>query len=157
MMTNFSLMQLSACVRALVAARRKQRKSGGKGKLNFSFRTFLGDLISLLQDSLTGSALTAIFVCVSQAPANAKTSKYSLEFGEVFSQLEIKKRPVRSESLAKLRKSASKALAESEAALGDGGMAKKSADKYTVLRQAQVRYGRQLQEVLGRFGGAAAQ
>ena len=35
-------------------ARRTAGAGGGKGKLNFSFRTFIGDLISLLQESLTG-------------------------------------------------------------------------------------------------------
>ena len=74
-----------------------------------------GDLVSLLGQSLVGSALTAIFVCVSQvnaqlfqqiydmnsnmarnpwvyflylqAPANAQQSRHALEFGETFSRL----------------------------------------------------------------------
>jgi kinesin family protein 4/21/27 len=161
LMTNFSLMMLSSCVRELVSARKKQKKKGGK--LNFSFRSYLFDLVILLQESMIGSALTAIFVCVSQAPANAQTSKFSLEFGQVFSQLaQIKKKPVRSESRAKLVKSVSKALAESEAKLdiGKGGgsgssSGKKSTDKFVILRQALVRDGRHMLGVLNRFSGAA--
>jgi hypothetical protein len=103
--TNFSLMMFSCAVRDLVAARQKQSKKGGK--LDFFFREYLFDLILLLQESTTGSALSAMFACLSQAPANAKTTKVSLEFGELFSKLEIKKRPMRSESRAKLVKNVS--------------------------------------------------
>merc|ERR1712113_1120327 len=83
LITNYSLTMLSACVRELVASR--------KNKTKFSFRTYLFDLVMLLQESLTGSALTAIFVCLSQAPDNLTQSKFALDFGEVFSQLTMKK------------------------------------------------------------------
>ena len=46
-------------------------------------------LVPLLADSLTGDALTARFVCVSQAPDNVMQSKIALEFGEVFSKLTV--------------------------------------------------------------------
>ena len=36
-----------------------------------------------------GDALTALFVCVSQAPDNVMQSKIALEFGEVFSKLTV--------------------------------------------------------------------
>jgi hypothetical protein len=143
LLTNFSLVMLSCAVRDLVAARQKQSKKGGK--LDFFFRKYLFDLIMLLQESTTGSALSDMFACLSQAPANAKTTKVSLEFGELFSKLEIKKRLMRSESRAKLVKNVSKALAESEAALGKSGG---KSDKFSIVRQAQVRDGRQLLDVL---------
>merc|ERR1719482_277436 len=78
-MTNYSLTMLSTCVRDLVAARKSKKK--------FSFRAYLFDLIMLLQESLTGSAYTAIIVCLSQAPDNLTQSKFALDFGEVFSHL----------------------------------------------------------------------
>ena len=56
--------QLSACARRLVE---EQRKNGGK---NFSFKAFIVDLVPLLQESMSGEALTACFVCMSQAPDN---------------------------------------------------------------------------------------
>ena len=46
-------------------------------------------VLPLLADSLTGDALTALFVCVSQAPDNVMQSKIALEFGEVFSKLTV--------------------------------------------------------------------
>jgi hypothetical protein len=151
MLTNFSLMMLSQAVRDLVEARRKQRRKGGK--LNFFFRKYLFDLILLLQESMTGSALTAIFVCLSQAPANAQASKFSLEFGEVFTQLEIKKKPMPKESRSKLAKRAVELLAESEEALGVGGK-KRQQDRFTAMRQAQARDCRYMLEALAQFGPA---
>ena len=56
--------QLSACARRLVE---EQRKNGAK---NFSFKAFIVDLVPLLQESMSGEALTACFVCMSQAPDN---------------------------------------------------------------------------------------
>ena len=56
--------QLSTCARNLVA---EQRKNGAK---NFSFKAFIVDLVPLLQESMSGEALTACFVCMSQAPDN---------------------------------------------------------------------------------------
>ena len=73
--------QLSACARRLVE---EQRKNGGK---NFSFKAFIVDLVPLLQESMSGEALTACFVCMSQAPDNVMQSKIALDFGEVFAKL----------------------------------------------------------------------
>eukprot|EP01047_Picozoa_sp_COSAG01_P062545 COSAG01_NODE_7970_length_2970_cov_1.643330_4_plen_180_part_00 len=79
MATNWSLTMLSTAVRSITRVRDKQKfvHTGGYG----------GDLVPLLVDSLTGKALTALFVCVSQAPSNTMQSKISLEFGEIFSRL----------------------------------------------------------------------
>merc|ERR1740121_10121 len=79
MLTNYSLMMLGQCVRAYVEAKRQGKK--------ISFRAYLFDLVLLLQESITGHALTACFVCLSQAPDNTLQSKYALDFGEVFAQL----------------------------------------------------------------------
>ena len=54
LITNYSLMMLSTCIRNLLEARRR--------RTTFSFRAFLVDLPLLLQESLTGSAATACFV-----------------------------------------------------------------------------------------------
>ena len=54
LITNYSLMMLSTCIRNLLEARRR--------RATFSFRAFLVDLPLLLQESLTGSAATACFV-----------------------------------------------------------------------------------------------
>ena len=56
LITNYSLMMLSRCVRELV----NYRKKGGRG--HFSFSSYLVDLVPMLGESMTGEALTAIFV-----------------------------------------------------------------------------------------------
>ena len=61
LMTNFSLLMLSKCTRELVELRRK-----GKKFEHVVNNPTQGDLVALLGQSLVGSALTAIFVCVSQ-------------------------------------------------------------------------------------------
>ena len=65
---------------------------------------YLGDLVPLLADSLTGDALTALFVCVSQAPDNAMESKIALDFGEVFSNLTMARKRQKAEARATLLK-----------------------------------------------------
>jgi len=77
-----------------------------------------------LAQSLTGSALTAIFVCISQAPANATQSKYALEFGHEFSKMTIdrlNKVPV--VPLVKMKNTAEASLKEHEKALKSGNIA----------------------------------
>ena len=86
LMTNWSLMMLSKAARDIVASGGK--KKGRKQKLAHT-AGYIGDLVPLLADSLTGDALTALFVCVSQAPDNVMQSKIALEFGEVFSKLTV--------------------------------------------------------------------
>ena len=89
LMTNWSLMMLSKAARDIVAsAGGKTKSKGGKQKLAHT-AGYIGDLVPLLADSLTGDALTALFVCVSQAPDNVMQSKIALEFGEVFSKLTV--------------------------------------------------------------------
>jgi kinesin family protein 4/21/27 len=97
MLTNFSLSMLSSAVRNLLDHRRKARRAKAKGAKPppaFSFRLFLFDLVLLLQDSLTGAAMTAIFVCISQAPDNASQTRFALEFGEQFAKLNLQRKLV---------------------------------------------------------------
>ena len=111
MVTNYSLMMLSACARGLNEARRK-----GKMK-SFSFRTYLFDLVQLLKESMTGDASTACFVCLSQAPANLMQSKIALDFGEVFAKLSNKPLQTRPQPFSKLVKQASGLLREADKVL----------------------------------------
>merc|ERR1712039_1152807 len=71
-MNNYSLMMLSTCAREVVRCAKLNRRA--------SFKAYLVDLTLLLQASMTGNALTACFVCLSQAPANTMQSKYALDF-----------------------------------------------------------------------------
>jgi len=130
MMVNYSLMMLSKCVRELVDVRRKRQPFEHlcRNPLN-------GDLVALLDGSLTGSAFTAIFICVSQAPSNAQQSRFALEFGEVFSRLTMDRlQPMPRMSMKKLRHNAKACLAENESTLSSA-----RAGKYTVRRQAMAR------------------
>mmetsp|Transcript_30270 Transcript_30270/g.70694 ORF Transcript_30270/g.70694 Transcript_30270/m.70694 type:complete len:440 (+) Transcript_30270:372-1691(+) len=128
LMTNYSLMMLSTCARQLTQARRS--KGGGKG---FSFRAYMVDLVQLLQESMSGDASTACFVCLSQAPANLTQSKFSLDFGEVFSRLSTQPKRRRPQHRAALARSASKLLLQAEDVLKSGG-----GGKYRVMREAQA-------------------
>lgn len=136
LLTNYSLMMLSSCVRALVEARKK-------GK-TISFRAYLFDLVLLLQESLTGDAMTACFVCVSQAPDNATQTKFVLDFGEVFAQLSPSRgRAVLPAPLAALAANTRKTIETSKAALAKG-----SAGKYALMREGQIMDGQQLLGIL---------
>ncbi|KAK3234898.1 hypothetical protein CYMTET_54874 [Cymbomonas tetramitiformis] len=106
--TNFTLMMLSSCARQLVEARRKRKMK------SFSFRTFLVDLVMLLKESMTGTASTACFVCLSQAPANLSQSKYALDFGEVFANLSMRPEARPREPRKKLVRATRELLQEAE-------------------------------------------
>lgn len=130
MMTNYSLTLLSQAARALVSAQ-------SAGKKTISFGAYLCDLLLLLQESMTGDAMTAIFVCLSQAPANTVHSRFALEFGEVFSKLRVRPKQVPLQPAEEFERRAKALLAEARAQLGKSGG--KAGDKYTVIRRAQVR------------------
>jgi hypothetical protein len=140
MLTNYSLMMLSSAVRALVNHRKK-----GKGK--FSFRTYLFDLVLLLSESMTGRALTAVFVCLSQAPANASQSNNALDFGKEFSRLDVKPRQVPTARLMSLQRAAEKQQRAAEAAL-----AGKIPEKFRIIRGAQLLDATQTLRCLAHFG-----
>jgi len=137
---------LSQAVRGVIASGKGTGKAGRK-KPQELIGGFTGDLVPVLADSLNGDALTALFVCVSQAPDNATQSKVALQFGETFSQLEMGKRPQKFESVAKLRKDL---LAKQKA--NDAMLAKGVAGKFMGVRQAQALHYMQMLAVLERFG-----
>mmetsp|Transcript_47838 Transcript_47838/g.144696 ORF Transcript_47838/g.144696 Transcript_47838/m.144696 type:complete len:348 (-) Transcript_47838:2931-3974(-) len=140
LITNYSLMMLSACARGLVESR---RKPGAK----FSFRTYMVDLVQLLKESMTGHASTACFVCLSQTPDNLTQSKFALDFGEVFAKLSTKPRPAKARSRTKLVKSSAALLREAERMLSNPG----GGGSYRVMRQAQKRDCQQQLDLLRRF------
>ena len=106
------------------------------------------DLVLLLSESLTGEALTAVFICVSQAPANAATTFNALDFGKIFSQLKLKKKRVKPVHIKKLIGEATKLLKEAEKALKN-----KPPAKYKFIREGQVVDGRQKLNILQRLRG----
>ena len=138
---NFTLITLSQCVHGLVAARAKKTK--------FSFKAFITDLVLLLQDTMTGDALTMLVVCISSAPANSTQSTSALDFGKTFSQLTMREKAKSSKpvSAGKLRRQAVKQLAEAE-----GVIAKGTTPRYLPVRQAQVRDANVILGILDRFG-----
>jgi hypothetical protein len=128
LVTNYSLMMLSACARGLAEARRKKTTS------TFSFRTYMVDLVQLLQESMTGDASTACFVCLSQAPDNLMQSKFALDFGEVFAKLVNQPRRVKPQCCAALIKSVEALLGEANKVLDNSGGGR---DRFRVMREAQ--------------------
>jgi hypothetical protein len=101
----------------------------------------------MLADSLTGDALTALFVCVSQAPDNVSQSKIALDFGQVFSQLTMGKKQQKPESRAKLVK---ELLAKQQ--VNDATLAKGVNGKFQAMRMGQQLDYVQLLAALERFG-----
>ena len=142
MITNFSLSMLSTAVRAMVRSKRS--------KARVSSRSFLVDLVALLEQSLTGTAITAVFICISQAPANASQSKHSLDFGSQFAKLPIGRK--RAARWRKVRGLADELEAESRAHLAMLAAGIKGA-RYQALRGAmatdcaqQARFLKQLKD-----------
>lgn len=127
MLTNFNLLMLSTCVRDLVAYRASKAR-----RQSFSIRSYMVDLVQLLSESLMGSALTLVIVCISSAPANAQQSCHALGFGEVFSRLTIHPKPVKGKALRQLREEAEKLQESGRTNMGGGG-------KYATIREAQFR------------------
>ena len=144
LMTNYSLTMLSQCARALVAAQKK-------GKRTISFKAYLNDLVSLLEGTMTGDAATAIFVCLSQAPANATHSNFALEFGDVFSQIRTRPRHTAPVPESKVLGEARNELEAASAQLTKSGG--KGSDRYTTIRKAQVRDAKQILAVLALLRG----
>ena len=141
LLTNYSLTMLSAAARGAVEAKRRRAK--------FSFRAFLSDLVDLLQESMTGDAATACFVCLSQAPNNMVQSKFALDFGEVFAQLsEPKPRATQPVPFAQLAKQATATLGEARSAL----QGTKGGGRCRPVREAQVRDCEQRLRLLERLG-----
>merc|ERR1712216_528059 len=127
---------LSQAVRALVQHRKRVTK-GSKSK--FTFRAFMVDLVFLLSESLTGRALTAVFVCVSQAPANASQTVNALDFGKEFAKLAVTPRKVQPQPLRTLVKQAQSGHKEAARALEGMNVKKDVKNRYRAVRQGQMR------------------
>ena len=127
MLVNYSLTMLGQAVRDLVASRKSKNK-------NFSFRNYMFDLIMLLSQSLTGEALTAVFVCVSQAPDNSSTTFNALNFGKSFAKLSLRRRKSKPVAMKKLFDETKKLLVTAQSALKKGPPL-----AYRVQREGQVR------------------
>merc|ERR1712072_995483 len=111
--TNYSLILLSLCMRQIVDLRKNRKPFAHMCK-----NIYYGDLVALLAQSLEGSAPTAMFICMSQAPANASQSRRALDFGLEFSKLRIDRlKSMPYQPINKLKVVAAKSLKESEAAL----------------------------------------
>jgi len=144
--TNFSLMMLSKTIRELLAAKRKgRRQDHAKTICN---NPLSGDLVAIVGDSLVGSALTAIIVCVSQAPGNAQQSRHALEFGEAFAQLEMDHLEPRPQVAMK------KLLNEAQACLATNAehLNTTSTNKYVIRRGSMARDAMSRRMILEHFG-----
>merc|ERR1719232_583552 len=104
-------MMLHAAIRAYVQSQKKKQK--------FSFRSYLFDLVMLLSESITGNALTTVFVCVSQAPSNTSITANALDFGKVFSKLTVHKRQVTPIQYEKKEQNAREKLKMAQTALAN--------------------------------------
>ena len=140
--TNYSLSMLSTCVRDLLEARKRGRMK------SFSFSAYIGDLVPMLSESVTGTAISAIFVCLSQAPSNTMQSSIALDFGRTFSMLGLRPRVRPDVKVSRVRMQTAATLAAAKAAVERGGRS-----KYIPKRQAQVRDCEQRLAVLRRLKG----
>jgi len=128
LMTNYSLILLSLCMRQIVDLRNKRKPFSHVCK-----NIYYGDLVALLGQSLEGSAPTAMFICMSQAPANASQTRNALDFGVEFSKLRIDRlKPTPYHSISKLKSTAEKIIKENKAAIEKS----KGADKYYYKRKS---------------------
>jgi len=143
--TNWSLMELSKCLRDIIAFRKANKKFSAKK--GFSFRAYSTDLLLLLSGSLLGNALTACFICVSQAESNQSQSKSSLEFGKLFSKLSIYREKVTAKLVSTIAKEAQESIKTHKEAL------KTTSDnnRYAILRKGKIRESEQILSVIHKF------
>jgi hypothetical protein len=132
MMTNYSLTMMYSAVTELVNQRERERSCGMKPK-KFSFRSYLFDLIQLLSESMTGSALTAVIVCLSQAPSNASQTNHALNFGGAFAKLQMRGRLVKVLNMTAEIKRIQRVKMEAQRVLETS-----TAAKYIAIREAQI-------------------
>ena len=135
--TNYSLMMLGQCVVDLVSQSKK-------GKKIRAFRAYKVDLIPLLSESLSGDALTAVFICISQAMANAPQSKFSMILGENFSKLTINRKRVKSKPMGNMLQELKKDFNANKSYLNQAN----PTNKYHAFRKARAFECVQILEVL---------
>ena len=134
--TNWSLMELSKCLEDIAMVR--------KNKGTFSFRAYLTDLLFLLSDSLVGNALTACFICVSQAESNKSQSKNALGFGERFSRLSIRRKKVENRLISVIEDEATKSIDTNKKHLNTT----RNDTPFAIMRKAQIRDCEQILNVI---------
>ena len=100
----------------------------------------------MFSESVTGAAISAIFVCLSQAPSNTTQSGIALDFGRTFSMLMLRPRVRPEVKASKVKMQTAATLAVAKAAVEKGGR-----NKYLPKRQAQVRDCEQRLAVLRRL------
>lgn len=151
MVTNYSLMMLSQCIRDVA----KQ-----KDPTQMSFRTYKIDLVFLLQASLMGSARTILYVCLHQSAECDAQSYNAVDFGLHFATIRIRPTRRAAKSVALLRKQYEGEQREAEEALERGCVGKdpRSYADIKDIRQAQLRNAKQslkwLTMVAGEGGGS---
>eukprot|EP00943_MAST-04B_sp_MAST-4B-sp1_P008781 g8781.t1 len=138
--TNYSLMMLGQCVADLVAESKK-------GKRIRAFRAYKVDLIPLLSESLCGDALTAVFVCISQAISNAPQSKFSMILGKNFSKLTVNRKRLKSEPMKKMLQVLRRDFNANKSYLNQVNIS----NKYHALRKARAFECVQILEILKGF------
>ncbi|XP_066925735.1 kinesin-like protein KIFC3 isoform X2 [Clytia hemisphaerica] len=140
MSTNFSYTELQRCLNDIAIQKKQNRK--------FNFRAYVTDLLFLLSGSLVGNAITALFVCVSQAESNKAESNYALDFGEKFSKLDMNCQKVKGRLLEDLQKELLKSIDDNCRQIDSASTWK---NRYTMMRKAQVRDCEQILNVLKNF------
>lgn len=147
--TNWSLMELSKCLKDIATFRKAKKKFSDKE--GFSFRAYSTDLLLLLSGSLLGNALTACFICVSQAESNQSQSKSSVEFGKRFSKLSICRKKVTAKSVSAIVKKAQEAIKTNKEALKTTS----PDNRYAILRKGKIRESEQILSVIHKFNIAS--
>jgi len=148
MCTNYSLMELSQCLQDITLTRKA--KKSFSAKKGFSFRAYKTDLLFLLSGTLVGNALTACFVCVSQAESNKSQSRNAMEFGKRFSRLSIYRKKVNAKFVSVIEKEAHASIKTNKEHL------KTTKDSpYSILRKAQIRDSEQILNVMQKFNVAS--
>jgi len=149
MCTNFSLMELSKCLQDIALARKA--KKSFSAKKGFSFRAYKTDLLFLLSGTLLGNALTACFICLSQAESNKSQSKNAVEFGKRFSRLSIYRKKVIAKFVSVIEKQAQESIKTNKKNL----KTTRDDNPYAVLRKAQIRDSEQILNVIQKFNIAS--
>ena len=128
--TNYSLVMLSKCVRDVVAASSPNENT---------IRTYMFDLVFLLQSSILGGARTVLYICLRQDREWDSQSLNTLDFGMTFARLRTTgARPAKFSALAKAMSEA-----RTEMKLAEEALAKGVQGKFHQIRHAQMRAARQ--------------
>ena len=132
--SNMSLMALLSTVGEATRRRKRTAAASKGGEAGKPTEAVVGMLLTkLMGGSLTGSALTAMITCLSQAPRNGDETYLSLKYGSDMAKLLNNPQEQRAKSADKWLASAKKQYHEAAAVVKKG-----VAGKYQALRLAQV-------------------